>query len=203
MKKIMMMAVACMVALSGSVFAQTKYDVKEAKKQAKVLAKDGWKNYNVGISIERQLIDLIPIYQNNLVFIGNFEGARSRDVAANNAMQNALEQCVRLMDTEITGVNASVQGTLNEATINDMTTQAKALFEGRIAEGMRLHLRLVQEMGNGAYAAQVYCYIDKKIIEEMKTEYQKAAEDATKNAKATGDHLREVSKNIDEAHGNK
>ncbi len=203
MKKFMVLVATCMVALSGMAFGQSKLDAKEAKKQAKVLAKQGWVNYNAGLSIERQLMDLIPIYQNNFVFIGNFEGSTSRDVAANNAISDAIEQCVRLAETEVAGVNASVRGVLNNKTINDMTTEAIAKFKGKVAAGLRTHLKLIQSLGNGTYAAQVYCYIDKVAIEEMKTEYQKAAEEATKNAKSNGDYIREVSKTVNDTHGNK
>ncbi len=192
MKKIFLVAALIMVAFSGSCFAQTKAQTKEAKKQAKVLQSEGWEAEGHR-TIEGLLIDFILLEEENEIYIGRAEDYDSKGVAKNMARIDAMQSCVEEASMFFKGVIDRMQGKLNSETADNITNTSAAKFEGKIAQGFKSKFNLYKVDKNGRISCQSFCYINREKAEELKkTALQEAAEEATIEAKAIGDFSKEV-----------
>lgn len=199
MKKFLLCLAVCTFAISGTCFAQSKYDIKEAKKQAKVLTKQNWYS-NDHHSIESHLVSFYELEDECQIFIGMASDYASEKVAKNAARRDAMRACVELASSEFKGVSDELEGKLDSETIDDLTMASTSKFEGKVEQGMNVKFNLFQN-NKGKYSCQAYCYIDKKQFNEaIKSAWEEAAEQAVKDAKASAEFSKEIT-NLINNHG--
>lgn len=191
MKKILFLVAVALFAASGSVYAQSKADFKEAKKRAKALTKQGY--YSIDHhSIESHLVDFYELEEENQIFIGMASGYGNEKVAKNAARRDAMRECVEMANSIFKGIGDELEGKLDTETIDNLTMASTSKFEGRVADGMRVKFNIFKEE-NGQYSCHAYCYVSKETFEEAaKSAWQEAADQATKDAQATAEYSNEV-----------
>lgn len=199
MKKILVFVTMIMVALSGTCFAQTKSQIKDAKKQAKLLQKEGWKS-DSHRTLESLLLEFTMLEEENEIYVGRAEDYDNEKVAKNAARRDALRECVEVANSHFKGIGDELEGKLKTETIDNLTMAATSKFEGKVTAGFNVKFTIYKENKNGKISCQSFCFINKKkFAEAEKTAIQEAAEEAGLEAKAVGDYSKEVT-NIINSH---
>ena len=198
MKKMLFFATMLCFVMLGTTNAQTKYEIKEAKKQAKRMIKDGWKSESHK-SIEVLFLEFYSLEKEYEIYVGRADDYGFVGVAKNAARLDALRECIEVANTYFKGVGDQLQGKLDSKTIDNLTMAASSEFEGKIADGFQVKFSLSKSQ-NGSISVQSYCYINRQKVEEAKkSAIQAAAEQAGIEAIAVGNYSKEI-QNIINSH---
>lgn len=172
-----------------SVCAQTKTQLKEAKKQAKSLVKEGWKTEGGHHTIEYYLAQYYMLEGENELVQGRSAGLANTKVAASQARINAAQEYVRLNTAYFVGAGAEMQGKMGEETIDNAVDGALRGFGGSIDGNLSISFVLFKE-NNGKYDCIAYGYINKKKAEELR---RNALESAIGDTEVANDFYKAVS----------
>ena len=145
MKKSMLFAaIIAVLCFSVNTSAQSKYEIKDAKKAAKVLQKEGWKTNGGTRSIESYLIAYNQLAVENELLQGRSSGIKGNNtkVAQSLAKQNALREYVQMNNSFFEGVGNELEGKVGGETIDNITNAVKSKFVGSV-EGKMNATRLV------------------------------------------------------------
>lgn len=185
MKKITIFAVIAAL-LSGVLpqfaCAQTKAQMKEAKKQAKSLAKEGWRTEGGHHTIEYYLVQYYMLEGENELVQGRSSGLANTKVASSQARINAAQEYVRLNTAYFVGAGAEMQGKIGEETIDNAVYGALSGFGGSIKGNLSISFLLYKE-NNGKYDCIAYGYVNKKKADELRKQAIESAIEDTETAK--------------------
>ena len=152
--------------------------MKEAKKQAKALAKEGWKTEGGHHTIEYYLAQYYMLEGENELVQGFASGFTNTKVAASQARKNAAQEYVNLNTAYFVGAGAEIQGKLSEETIDNVVDGALRGFGGAIEGNLSISFLLFKEV-NGRYDCRAYGYVNKTKAEELRKQaMEKAIGDA-------------------------
>ena len=157
---------------------QSRQLVKEAKKTARALTKEGWKTDGGIHSIEYYLLRYYALEEENELIEGRASGISDNNtrVAANLATQNAAQEYVRLNTSYFKGAGADLMGKLKSETVDNVVNGTISRFEGGINGKLSVSFVLFRENG-GQLNCIAYCYIDKKKAEDLRREAMEGAID--------------------------
>lgn len=190
-KSIFFAAFAALLTLASVnvTYAQSKQDIKEAKKTAKVLEKEGWSPRPAIRTIESYLLSYYSLTPDNeLLPPGRSSGIVGEKVAQSFAIRNAIRQYVEMNNSFFEGVGNELEGKVGGKTIDDVTNAVKSRFAGAIEKNVRLHFVLFKKEPDGTDSCVAYCFITSRVAEEAK-EYarQQAMKEAMDDAKSVKD----------------
>ena len=195
MKKISIiaaLAAALSLVFAPALYGQTKAQLKEAKKQAKALTKEGWKTEGGHHSIEYYLAQYYMLETENELVQGRSSGMTKTNVAASQARTNAAQEYVRLNTAYFVGAGAEMQGQMSGETIDNAVDGALRGFGGAIEGNLSISFLLFKEK-DGKYDCIAYGYINKKKAEELR---KKALEGAIEDTEMANDFYDAVSRMV-------
>ena len=195
MKKVSIIAAiaaALSLIFAPAVYGQTKLQLKEARKQAKELTKEGWKTEGGHHSIEYYLTQYYMLEAENELVQGRSSGIAKTTVAASQARINAAQEYVRLNTAYFVGAGAEMQGLMSGETIDNAVDGALRGFGGSIEGNLSISFLLFKEV-NGKYDCIAYGYINKKKAEELR---KKALESAIDDTEMASEFYNAVSKMV-------
>ena len=195
MKKISIIAAiaaALSLIFTPAVYGQTKAQLKEAKKQAKTLAKEGWKTEGGHHTLEYYLAQYYMLESENELVQGYASGLANTKVAASQARINAAQEYVRLNTAYFVGAGAEMQGQMSGETIDNAVDGALRGFGGAIEGNLSISFLLFKEV-NGKYDCRAYGYVNKTKADELR---KKALEGAIEDTEMANDFYDAVSKMV-------
>ncbi len=182
----------CLVLAINVSYAQTKYDVKTAKKTAKTLAKDGWRTDGGHRTIESYLLKYYEIETENELIIGRSSDQGNEKIAKNAARRDAIREFIELAGTEMKGVGNELEGMLDKKTIDNLTTASISKFSGKAENEISVSFVLYKTQADGNISCQSYCYINKKKYENLKQEAFKEAINEAEGVKNYNQKVQEI-----------
>lgn len=192
-KTIFFAAVASFFLFTVGLSAQSKYLIKEAKKTAKQLEKDGYQTRGGHKSIEAYLVSYYMLEEENELLQGRSGGVRNNDkVAQSLAKQNALREYVQMNTSYFKGKGAELEGTLGGETINDITNAAVSKFGGFVDGKVSVSFVLFKTEADGTTSAIAYCYVSKKSADEARKEAMQDAIEDVDMVKIHQDKVNEI-----------
>lgn len=192
-KTIFFAAVASFFLFTVGLSAQSKYLIKEAKKTAKQLEKDGYQTRGGHKSIEAYLVSYYMLEEENELLQGRSSGVRNNDkVAQSLAKQNALREYVQMSTSYFKGKGAELEGTLGGETINDVTNAAVSKFGGFVDGKVSVSFVLFKTEADGTTSAIAYCYLSKKSADEARKEAMQDAIEDVDMVKTHQDKVNEI-----------
>ena len=162
MKRLLFIMVAAMIAISP-VFAQTKRDVKSAKKEAKMAAKnlkkEGYRLLELG-DLEMQLEDyLLKAKSGQKQIVGTAEGCMSINLAKTTALNNAINEYATMSGGMVKGRITSNTSSINGQQVDDIVAAYERLVLKEIKGEIQTCVTLVKE-SKKKYDVRVYCLVD-------------------------------------------
>lgn len=162
MKKFISILIATIVAVSP-VFAQTKKDVKAAKKEAKVAAnnlkKEGYKLLELG-DLQIQLENyLLKAKAGQKQIVGTAENCKSLNLGKTTALNNAINEYATMSGGMVKGRITSNTSNINEQQVDDVVAAYERLVLKEIKGEIQTCLTLVKETKK-KYDVRVYCLVD-------------------------------------------
>lgn len=201
MKKSMLFAaIVAVLCFSVNTSAQTKYEIKDAKKAAKVLQKEGWKTNGGTRSIESYLIAYNQLAAENELLQGRSSGISGNNtkVAQSLAKQNALREYVQMNNSFFEGVGNELEGKVGGETIDNITNAVKSKFVGSVEGKMKVSFVLFKTEADGTLSCIAYCYLSSAAAEAAKeSARQQAMQEASKDAKSVKDFNASVNEIIE------
>lgn len=192
-KTIFFAAVASFFLFTVGLSAQSKYLIKEAKKTARQLEKDGYQTRGGHKSIEAYLVSYYMLEEENELLQGRSGGVRNNDkVAQSLAKQNALREYVQMSTSYFKGKGAELEGTLGGETINDVTNAAVSKFGGFVDGKVSVSFVLFKTEADGTTSAIAYCYLSKKSADEARKEAMQDAIEDVDMVKTHQDKVNEI-----------
>ena len=154
--------VAAMIAATP-VFAQTKKDVKAAKKEAKITAanlkKEGYKLLELG-DLQTQLEDyLLKAKSGMKQIVGTAEGCMSLNLAKTTALNNAINEYATLSGGMVKGRITSNTSSINGQQVDDIVAAYERLVLKEIKGEIQTCVTLVKE-SRKKYDVRIYCLVD-------------------------------------------
>ncbi len=176
----MAVTVFAMMFGTATLFAQSKYDIRTAKKTAKELQKQGWKLDGGVKTVEAYLVSYYELEKENELSEGRATiPNRNIKVATNMARRNAVQNYIELSSTEMKGAFSGLDGVLEAQVIDNMTTAMVGKFKGKIEGELSVDFCLFRTEKDGQFSCICYCHIDKKKSEQLKKEaFQEAVAEA-------------------------
>lgn len=184
----------CLILAINASYAQTKYDVKTAKKTAKTLTKEGWRTDGGHRTIESYLLKYYEIETENELIIGRSSDQGNEKIAKNAARRDAIREFIELASTEMKGIGNELEGTLDKQAIDNLTTASISKFAGKAENEISVSFVLYKTQPNGKISCQSYCYINKKKYESLK---QEAFKEAINEAEGVKNYNKKVQDIID------
>ena len=180
-------AIIAVLCFSVSTFAQSKYEIKDAKKAAKVLQKEGWKTNGGTRSIESYLIAYNQLAVENELLQGRSSGIKGNNtkVAQSLAKQNALREYVQMNNSFFEGVGNELEGKVGGETIDNISNAVKSRFAGAVEGKMKVSFVLFKTTPDGKLSCIAYCYVSSAAAEAAReSARQLAMQEAMKDAKS-------------------
>lgn len=188
MKKSMIFAaIVAVMCFAVNATAQSKYEIKDAKKQAKTLQKDGWKTDGGTRSIEACLIAYNQLRGDNELVEGRSSGVDGNNtkVAQSLAKQNALREYVQMNNSFFEGVGNELEGKVGGETIDNISNAVKSRFTGAVEGKMKVSFVLFKTTPDGKLSCIAYCYVSSAAAEAAReSARQIAMQEAMKDAKS-------------------
>lgn len=186
------LAAALTMVFAPAMYGQTKMQLKEAKKQAKALTKEGWKSEGGHHTIEYYLVQYYMLEGENELVQGFASGLANTKVAASQARINAAQEYVRLNTAYFVGAGAEMQGQMSGETIDNAVDGALRGFGGAIEGNLSISFLLFKEV-NGKYDCRAYGYVNREKAEELR---KRALESAIEDTKMADEFYDAVSKMV-------
>ena len=165
MKKIILMMLAAVI-VAGPVAAQTKKELRAAKKEAKMAAKqlkkEKFKLLEIG-DLEMQLESyLIKTKTGCKQIVGTAEDCISINLAKTAAMNNAVNEYATLSGGIVKGRITSEVSKVNEQQADDIVAAYERLVLKEIKGEIQSCVTLIRANGKNKknYDARVYCLVD-------------------------------------------
>ena len=199
MKKTILFAAAAVVALvcASNVEAQTKKQMKDAKKAAKELSKDGWKTDGGHKTIEALLLDYYALETENELVSGRSSGVKKNTkVARSLAKQNAAREYVQMNTAFFEGAGSELEGKLGGETMDDITNAVKTRFAGSVDGKLSVSFVLFKNEADATISCIAYCCINRNVAEQMR---QNAMRSALNDADNVKDHQAKIGEIINAA----
>lgn len=193
-------AVIAVLCFAVNTSAQSKYEIKDAKKAAKTLQKDGWKTDGGTRTIESCLIAYNQLAANNELVEGRSAGIKGNNtkVAQSLAKQNALREYVQMNNSFFEGVGNELEGKVGDETIDNITNAVKSKFVGSVEGKMKVSFVLFKTESNGTLSCIAYCYLSSAAAEAAKeSARQQAMSEAVKDAESVKDFNASVNEIIE------
>ena len=189
--------IATVVAFSP-VFAQTKKDVKSAKKEAKLAAKDlqseGYKLLELG-NLQIQLEEyLLKAKSGKKQIIGTAEGCMSLNLAKTTALNNAINEYASMSGGTVKGRITSTTSSIHGQQVDDIVAAYERLVLKEIKGEILPCVTLVKETKK-KYDVRIYCLVDLEAAHAVRV---KAMELALVELELTQQYGSEISRWIDE-----
>lgn len=179
-------AVAMLLGATAS-FAQSKYDIKTAKKAAKELQKQGWHTEGGAKTIESYLVSYYMLEKEYTLTEGRSTiSGNNTKVARRNAKLDAIQTYIELSSMEMKGAVAGLEGSLGENVLDNVTTNAVGKFQGKVEGELEVYFSLYKNEKDGKLSCINYCYIDKKKADQLKKESFIEAVEEVKGSKEFG-----------------
>lgn len=162
MKKLVSIFIAITVAFSP-VYAQTRKDVRSAKKEAKIAARDlrseGYRLLELG-DLQIQLEDyLIKAKSGQKQIVGTAEGCMSINLAKTTALNNAINEYATISGGTIKGRITTNASSINGQQIDDIVAAYERLVLKEIKGEIQTCVTLIKE-SKKKYDIRVYCLVD-------------------------------------------
>lgn len=162
MKKFISILIATVVAVSP-VLAQTKQDIKAAKKEAKIAAKtllnQGYRLLELG-DLQTQLENfLLKAKSGQKQVVGTAEGCMSLNLAKTAALNNAINEYATMSGGMVKGRIASNSSSINGQQVDDIVAAYERLVLKEIKGEIQSCITLVKETKK-KYDVRVYCLVD-------------------------------------------
>lgn len=162
MKKFISILIATVVAVSP-VLAQTKQDIKAAKKEAKIAAKtllnQGYRLLELG-DLQTQLENfLLKAKSGQKQVVGTAEGCMSLNLAKTTALNNAINEYATMSGGMVKGRIASNSSSINGQQVDDIVAAYERLVLKEIKGEIQGCITLVKETKK-KYDVRVYCLVD-------------------------------------------
>lgn len=183
--------VLALMSVTISSFAQSKYDIKTAKKAAKILQKEGWKTDGGTRAIEDLLIQYYQVERDNELSEGRSNVQRyNTKVAESNARRNAAQNYIESFSTQMKGGLSGLDGSLDNKVIDNLTTAMIGKFEGKVDGMLVRDFCLFKTEKDGSLSCIFYGHISKKKMEQAKNEVFQEAIDEVKGVKEFGTEVK-------------
>lgn len=180
-------AIVAVMCFSVNTSAQSKYEIKDAKKTAKALEKDGWKTNGGTRSIESYLLSWNKLEGEYELVLGRSAGVKGNNskVAQSLAKQNALREYVQMNNSFFEGVGNELEGKVGDETIDNISNAVKSKFSGAVEGKMRVSFVLFKTEADGTLSCIAYCYLSSADAEAAReSARQIAMQEAMKDAKS-------------------
>lgn len=198
MKRILMI---CMVALLGVsiVGAQSKKDVKAAKKQAKIeaktLTKQGWVLLESGM-LEKNLADQALRKTNGKdEIVGTAESMRSINMGKSVARNNALNEYAELQRSMLRARIVSELSAVNEDQVENLVAGYERLVAAEIRGEVRPSFTIYKTNKDGSVNVRSYFVIDQEAAHSAR---KRALELAMEESELRAKYGEKISSFIDE-----
>lgn len=162
MKRVAIIYLALLCLCPYVAMAQTKQQIKDAKRQAKALQEQGWVS-DSHRTIESYLIEFAQLEVENDVYIGRADECANDRIAKNSARRDAMRSCVEEATMEFVGSGEE----LEERSADDFTQAVSSGFEGRIADGFHLKF-VIYKRQQGKVSCQAFCYVARDEVERAR-----------------------------------
>ena len=162
MKKVIMAAIATLIAF-GPAFAQSKQDIKAAKKEAKIaakqLSKEGYKLLELG-DMQLQLQDyLAKAKSGQKQIVGTAESCMSINLGKTTALNNAINEYATMSGGVVKGRITSNTSNINGQQADDIVAAYERLVLKEIKGEIQTCVTLVKQNKKN-YDVRVYCLVD-------------------------------------------
>ncbi len=162
MKKILMVAIASLIAF-GPVMAQTKQEIKAAKKEAKLVAKrltnEGYKLLELG-DMQLQLQDYLTKAKGGCKqIVGTAESCMTINLGKTTALNNAINEYATMSGGIVKGRITSNASSINGTQVDDIVAAYERLVLKEIKGEIQTCVTLVRENKKN-YDVRVYCLVD-------------------------------------------
>lgn len=162
MKKIVMAAIAIIIAISP-VFAQSAQDVKAAKKEAKIaakqLTKEGYKLLELG-DMKLQLESYMAKAKAGCKqIVGTAEDCMTVNLGKTTALNNAINEYATLSGGVVKGRITSNTSNISGQQLDDIVAAYERLVLKEIKGEIQTCVTLVKD-SNKRYDVRVYCLVD-------------------------------------------
>lgn len=162
MKKIVLVAIAAIIAISP-VFAQTKQEIKAAKKEAKIaakqLTKEGYKLLELG-DMQLQLESYMTKAKAGCKqIVGTAEDCMTINLAKTTALNNAINEYATMSGGVVKGRITSNTSNISGQQVDDIVAAYERLVLKEIKGEIQTCVTLVKE-NKKRYDVRVYCLVD-------------------------------------------
>jgi len=197
MKKFIMVAIASIIAF-GPVVAQTKQDIRAAKKEAKTaskqLTKEGYKLLELGdlrIQLEGYLTKAKAGCKQ---LVGTADDCMTINLGKTTALNNAINEYATMSGGLVKGRITSNASNINGAQVDDIVAAYERLVLKELKGEIQTCITLVKETKK-KYNVRVYCLVDQDAAHAAR---MKAMELALEELKLSQEYGSKVSNWVDE-----
>ena len=191
MKKLfLMMAVA--LTMSGMVGAQTRRDIRDARKEAaeaaKVLKRGGYKSLELGRMEPWLEKFFLKVTAGCPQVIGVAEGCMTTNLAQVTALSNAANQYALLAGGYIRGRIVSSTTSLSEQEVDNVVSSFERLVDKEIRGELIPYVTAVRTH-RGKISARAYCIVDQDAAHQLRRRALELALEEQNLAGAYGSHI--------------
>lgn len=161
-KKVLMVAIVSLIALSH-VMAQTKQEIKAAKKEAKIAAKqlkkEGYKLLELG-DMQLQLQDYLTKAKSGCKqIVGTAESCMTINLGKTTALNNAINEYATMSGGIVKGRITSNTSNINGTQVDDIVAAYERLVMKEVKGEIQTCVTLVMENKKN-FDVRVYCLVD-------------------------------------------